>query len=172
MRYIWTAALLFLFNFTSMAQYTSDFEAIESENGEEAIYKGFCTFEDLKNISAFHLDEAADKYQPSDAAMEALRAKIQDYKIVVFLGTWCEDSHNLIPKLYRVLRESNLNFEESLTIHGLDRAKKGRDEVEQKYNITNVPTIIVLQDDEEKGRITETVQKTVEQDLLNIIEKK
>ena len=155
-----------------MAQYTSDFEAIEGAEGNESIYKGFCTFEDLNNIAAFHLDEAADKSQPSALAMEALRAKTHDYTIVVFLGTWCEDSHNLIPKLYRVLRESTMNFEESLTIHALDRAKKGRDDVEQKYNITNVPTIIVLKDEQEIGRITETVQKTVEQDLLNIIEKK
>src|SRR5690606_6287744 len=129
MRYIWTAALLFLFNFTSMAQYTSDFEAIESENGDELIFKGFCTFADLNSITAFHLEEAADKYQPNDAVMESLRSKIQDYNLVVFLGTWCEDSHNLIPKLYRVIRESELDVEKALVIHGLDRAKKGRDDV-------------------------------------------
>ena len=172
MHYLLTTAILILFHFSTMAQYTSDFETIESESGNEPIYKGTCTFEDIRTISAFHLDEAADNYQPDDKAIETLREGAQEYKLVVFLGTWCEDSHNLIPKLYKVIKEMDVNVEESLVIYALDREKKGRDNIEQQFKITNVPTIIVLKEEKEIGRITETVQKSVEQDLVNIIEKK
>jgi hypothetical protein len=60
---------------------------------------------------------------------------------------------------------------EQMQIFALDRDKKGRNEEEKQYKITNVPTVIVLQDGNEKGRITETVKQNVESDLLEIIKR-
>lgn len=58
-----------------------------------------------------------------------------------------------------------------MQIFALDRDKKGRNGEEKQYKITNVPTVIVLQDGNERGRITETVKQNVESDLLEIINK-
>lgn len=152
------------------AQVQSDYEIVKSDNKEEVIYKGACTFEDIAGVKAFDLVRKSEKYKPDAAATEALLGKLGDYQMVIFLGTWCEDSHKLIPELYRVLQNTNYQLDE-LQLYALDRDKKGKNSEELPYHITNVPTIILLKDNKEIGRITETVEKSIESDLLKIVEK-
>jgi thiol-disulfide isomerase/thioredoxin len=149
------------------AQYQSDFEEVKSTNDAEVIYKGSCTFDDIEKVPAFKLTEQSENYNPDESKIESLSEELNKYQIIVFLGTWCEDSHRLIPQLYRILTDTGYPLEQ-LQIFALDRDKKGRNGEEKQYNITNVPTVIVLQDGKEKGRITETVKKNVESDLLEI----
>ena len=93
---------------------------------------------------------------------------MKQYTMVVFLGTWCDDSHYLIPRLERVLQM--INYPQSkLTMYGVDRAKTAKNGEEIKYGVTLVPTIILFKDGKEVGRITETVKKTIEEDLASII---
>ena len=54
-------------------------------------------------------------------------------------------------------------------MYGVDRAKTTRNGDEKKYGITLVPTIILFKDGKEVGRITETVKKSIEEDLATII---
>lgn len=152
------------------AQNHSDYEVVPSEDKTEVIYKGECTFEDIGKVSAFHLAEKAAAYQPEAAALAALKESLGKYQLTIFLGTWCEDSHNLVPQLYKVLEATGYS-EDMATLYAMDREKKGRNHEEQTFAITNVPTIIVQQNGKEIGRITETVKKSIEQDLLDIIRK-
>jgi thiol-disulfide isomerase/thioredoxin len=152
------------------AQYQSDFEEVKSTNEAEVIYKGSCTFEDIEKVSAFKLIEQSENYKPDESKIESLSEELSKYQLIVFLGTWCEDSHRLIPQLYRVLTDTGYPLEQ-MQIFALDRDKKGRNGEEKQYKITNVPTIIILQDGNEKGRITETVKQDIESDLLGIINK-
>ena len=114
--------------------------------------------------------EQSENYKPDESKIESLSEELNKYQLIVFLGTWCEDSHRLIPQLYRVLTDTGYPLEQ-MEIFALDRDKKGKNGVEKQYNITNVPTIILLQDGREKGRITETVKQNVESDLWEIINK-
>jgi hypothetical protein len=150
------------------AQYLSDYETIKSTTEAEVIYKGSCTFEDLLRVPAFNFQKQSEDYRPDPAKIAALSEKLSNYHLVILLGTWCEDSHRLIPQLYRVLTTTNFPLDQ-LSIFALDRDKKGREEVEVRYKVSNVPTIIVLKEDEEIGRITEIVQKSIESDLADII---
>lgn len=152
------------------AQQRSDFETVKSDNKGEVIYKGQCTFEDLAQVKAFDLTRKAEKYKPDATKTAILAGKLGDYQMIVFLGTWCEDSHKLIPELYRILKEVNYPREQ-LQLYALDRQKQGKNGEEKTYNITNVPTIILVKGGVEKGRITEIVEQSVESDLLKIIEK-
>lgn len=152
------------------AQYQSDFEIVNSTNEAEVIYKGSCTFDDVEKVPAFKLMEQSENYKPDESKIESLSEELNKYQLIVFLGTWCEDSHRLIPQLYRVLTDTGYPLEQ-MEIFALDRDKKGKNGVEKQYNITNVPTIILLQDGREKGRITETVKQNVESDLWEIINK-
>lgn len=153
------------------AQNHSDFDIIASEDKNEIIYKGQCTFEDIEKVPAFHLSEQAAAYQPAGPALESLQKDLKNYQLIIFLGTWCEDSHYLIPKLYKVLQASGYPSD-MLTLYAADRSKKTKNHEEATFSITNVPTIIVMQNGRETGRITETVKKSIEQDLLDIIRKK
>lgn len=152
------------------AQYQSDFEEVKSTHDDEVIYKGSCTFEDIEKVSVFKLIEQSENYNPDESKIESLSEELNKYQLIVFLGTWCEDSHRLIPQLYRVLTDTGYPVEQ-MQIFALDRDKKGRNGEEKQYKITNVPTIIILQDGNEKGRITEIVKQDIESDLLGIISK-
>ena len=86
------------------------------------------------------------------------------------MGTWCDDSHYLIPKLEKVLQE--IDFPKSqIILYGVDRKKNVKTGENKKYVITNVPTIIVLKDGVEKGRITESTKISIEVDLTGIVSK-
>lgn len=156
---------------TVQAQNRSDFEVVPSDNNTEVIYKGECTFDDIGKVTAFHLSEKAAAYKPDAAAIAALKEKLGAYRLTLFLGTWCEDSHYLVPQLYKVLEEAGYPVN-TITVYAVDRAKKARHHEEETFSITNVPTLIVWQGDKETGRITESVHKSIEQDLLDIILKK
>ena len=45
--------------------------------------------------------------------------------------------------------------ENKITLVAVDRAKTGPDNLHKTYNITNVPTFIVLKDGKEVGRVVE-----------------
>lgn len=164
---IWLCCFI-LMNCMLHAQRNVEYDIINSGNKDEVIYKGSCSFVDLLNVKAFTLAEQAENYQPDEDKTDLLTAVINQYQLIIFLGTWCEDSHRMIPQLYRVLNATGYH-EEQMEMYALDRDKKGKDGSEKKYNITNVPTVIVLKNGKEIGRITETVKESIEGDLLEIM---
>lgn len=151
------------------AQYQSNYETVKSTTEGEVIYKGSCTFEDIFAVPAFPIKRSED-YVPDPEKIKTLVTDLRNYRLVILLGTWCEDSHRLVPQLYKVLTVADFPLER-LQIFALDREKKGREEEEIRYKVSNVPTIIVFKEDEEVGRITETVNKSIESDLVDIIKK-
>jgi len=64
-----------------------------------------------------------------------------------------------------LVQNSHLTFK----LFGLDRSKRDADGLAEKYQIEFVPTFVVLQDDEEIGRIVETPIVSIEQDLVEIL---
>jgi len=132
------------------------------------VFDGLITFDDLNKEQSFTWLNVVKEYKPSEDVTDFLQKYIKPYTMVVFMGTWCDDSHYLIPRFERVLQM--INYPSSkLTMYGVTRAKTTRGGEEKKYNITLVPTIIVFKDGKEVGRITETVKKTIEEDLAAII---
>ncbi|WP_336664319.1 thioredoxin family protein [Elizabethkingia meningoseptica] len=107
--------------------------------------------------------------QPSVKKLE--KENLSAYEIVIYLGSWCPDSHREFPRFIKILRELKYP-EKQLQIYALDREKKGPHEEEKLYNVTHVPTFIVKKDGKEIGRITEAPESGfLEKDLLNIISK-
>lgn len=132
------------------------------------VYDGLITFDDLNKELSFTWLNVVREYKPSENVIEFLETYIKPYTMVVFMGTWCDDSHYLIPRLERVLQL--INYPSSkLTMYGVTRAKTTKNGEEKKYNIALVPTIILFKDGKEVGRITETVRKSIEEDLAAII---
>jgi thiol-disulfide isomerase/thioredoxin len=80
--------------------------------------------------------------------------KKNNFELLVFGGTWCEDTHNLLPKLYRVAEESGYD-KNKITVIAVDINKKAPSNLHTLYSITNVPTFIVLQNKKEIGRVVE-----------------
>jgi thiol-disulfide isomerase/thioredoxin len=145
----------------------------DPENGQ-VVYKGIFSYHDMEQEPTFHwVIQGMDDYKPDAAATEYLQKTSSYYKLLVFMGTWCEDSQNLIPKLYKILQTINVNWEDIMIV-GMDRAKTTNtaegQQLVNEYKVTLVPTIVVLdRDGAETGRITETVKKSVEWDLVGIV---
>ncbi|PQA93089.1 thioredoxin [Chryseobacterium shigense] len=113
-----------------------------------------------------------DEYVIDQKAIGELRkAKLTSYSIVVFMGTWCEDSHRDFPRLMKILEE--LKYPDNkLTIIAVNRKKESPTGDEGRYNIQKVPTIIVEKYGKEIGRIIEMpTTGYIERDLVQILKK-
>ncbi|HEY9176220.1 MAG TPA: thioredoxin family protein [Flavipsychrobacter sp.] len=165
MRYLFLILVIFA-SMHTQAQSSFD-KAINDRN--ELVFTGQFTFTDLQQEESFKwMPEGIEAYQPTTEDISYLEGELNKYQLVVFMGTWCEDSHNLIPKLYKVLDAVGYPLQK-LTLYGLNREKKGKGTAHEEYKVLYVPTIIVLSESKEIGRITETVKKSVEADLSTII---
>jgi thiol-disulfide isomerase/thioredoxin len=89
------------------------------------------------------------------AAVQAFTARANQFSVVVYAGTWCHDSQNLLPVFYRLLDKSGYPLDKVKLI-GVDRTKKAPDGSHERWNIINVPTFIILDNNgKEVGRVVE-----------------
>jgi thiol-disulfide isomerase/thioredoxin len=141
----------------------------DSASGEELIL-GKCTFEDLKEFATMKWQFE----QPTDPAIaeeliDSLKIKLLNTKAVIFLGTWCSDSQELIPQLFKLLGHTNYPFD-NISMYGLDKHKTHPSGIEKSYSIMYVPTVIFYRDDKELGRIVESPHESLEKDILSILQ--
>lgn len=165
MNKLFIALLVFSFN-TAMAQ--NFIKTIDSVNNEPMLV-GRVQFSDLQDEASFTwFDEYAKQHKPKRKEINYLKEHLAGYKIVVLMGTWCGDSHLLIPQLYTLFKA--VHFPDSqLNIIGVDRNKKALHDEMIAYKLERVPTIIVYKNDKEIGRIIESVHHSLEEDLVAIL---
>ena len=169
MKSAFTLTFLLLIYVNVMAQHKSDFDTSTDPQNGSLVLKGEISFGDLRNKHSFSwYDKGRDEYSPTPNTIEYLKQHLDNYDIIVFMGTWCSDSKELIPKFVKTLEVANYP-RDKVTIYGVDREKSTKTGVEKQYQITLVPTIILLKDGKEIGRITETVTNSIEADLKVII---
>lgn len=161
-------ALLLMINISADAQ-TKAYDTSRDVKNGQMVFNGPITFSDLFTETSFSwLQSGIDEYKPVADAMAVLQSRLKEYTIVVFIGTWCDDSHYLLPKLVKVLQQAGYLLTD-VTMYGADREKTTKNGEQKQYNITLVPTIILFKDGKEAGRITESALKSVEEDLVKII---
>ena len=151
-------------NMNSQAQ---DFIRELDRKTEKPLLRGQITFKDITTESAFSWIH--DEYQANENVVTKLKKLLPKYRLVVFIGTWCEDTQALLPQLYSTLQDASFDFN-ALEMYGLNRAKKGLNSEHDIYNIQRVPTIIIMDRFKEVGRIVESVNTSIEKDLLEILE--
>jgi thiol-disulfide isomerase/thioredoxin len=108
------------------------------------------------------------EYSFKKEAIDSIKELKTADSILVFMGTWCGDSKREIPHFYKIMENSQIN---NYTIFGLDRKKKSPDGKDTLYNIKSVPTFIFYKGKKESGRIIEMPEKTLEEDILDILKK-
>ncbi len=167
MKYLLTIALLAI---TTQLFAQSDFDTSVDKENQSIIYKGQVSFDDLKKEPTFKwLETGTAEYKPDPTATQFLQQHLPNYEMVVLLGTWCEDSQNLIPKLNKILQATSYPMAK-YTMYGVDRAKEAKYAEHKLYKLVSVPTIILYKNHIEIGRVVETVKKSLEEDLVQIIE--
>jgi thiol-disulfide isomerase/thioredoxin len=113
-------------------------------------------------------DTEYNAYTVNDSIVDSIKPLLDNVSLHVFMGTWCEDSQRETPRLYKVLEAIEFN-NNPFEIIAVSRDKDTPKHLEEGKNIEYVPTIIVLKDDKEIGRIVESTIDTLEEDLHAIL---
>ena len=108
-------------------------------------------------------------YLPKAEIISRLNSIDYEIKIEVFLGIWCPDSKQHVSAYIKIMEMAENPFIRTLYI-GIPKEKDARQPYIQGKDIVKVPTFIVYINDEERGRIIEHPKKSVEEDLVDIIE--
>jgi hypothetical protein len=126
-----------------------------SSDGTYKILKGTVTREMLENDTAFRwFHDSLAGYVPNSETVSILRARGSAIRFVVFFGTWCEDSRNLLPKFFALLDASSIGNNQ-VRLVGVDHQKKSTTQLPEVMHLTNTPTFIILKGDAEVGRVVE-----------------
>ena len=150
-----TLTLLTLFASTHIHAQVRSYEISTDPNNGEKVLKGLLSRSDIENDTAFKWFKDNMKFGQADAAaVAAFKQHAQDIQLVVFGGTWCEDTQNLLPVFYRLIDKSGFP-DSSITLIGVDRPKTTLYDLHKAFNVTKAPTFIVLKDGKEVGRVEE-----------------
>jgi len=149
------ASLYFLLTtVTATAQVHSYEISTDPENGSKVL-KGMLSRSDIQNDTAFlWFNNNMKLGQANAAAVDAFKKHAKDFQLVVFAGTWCEDTQNLLPVFYRLIDKSGFP-ESSITLIGVDRPKTTLYNLHNAFYATRTPTFIVMKDGKEIGRVEE-----------------
>lgn len=107
-------------------------------------------------------------YKLTEEMKSEIQKNLKDYTITIFMGTWCEDSQNQVPKFYKILEEVEFPSRKA-TLITMSRDKTTPEQFEKGLNITNVPTFIFYKNGKEVNRIVESPVVSLEQDMLDIV---
>jgi thiol-disulfide isomerase/thioredoxin len=151
-RFIPTVVILLLIGHAAVAQ--NQFEISPDKNGGH-IFKGIISRDVLQSDTSFTwYAENLKSYSPNSLALAALKQYGDSIQLVAFMGTWCGDSQFIIPKFYSLLDAAGFS-KDRVTLIGVDRSKKTLSHLAEALGIINVPTIIVLKNGKELGRVVE-----------------
>jgi thiol-disulfide isomerase/thioredoxin len=126
-----------------------------STDSSGKMLKGIISRDLLENDTAFrwfHDNQAG--FTPDAETVAILKAKGSTLRFVVFGGTWCDDTQNLLPKFFALMDAAGIGNDQ-LTIIAVDRRKKSINDLPETMHLKNTPTFIVLRRDIEVGRVVE-----------------
>lgn len=147
-------------------------EVSKDESGNKVL-KGFITRQELMTDSSFTwFAENQKDYKPDQNALQLLRANRDSINILAFGGTWCGDTKYILPKFFMLADAAGLS-QDHITLLGVDHNKKTIQHMSEVMGITNVPTIIVMKNGKELGRVVEYGHTGLfDKDLAEILAKK
>lgn len=113
-------------------------------------------------------DEGYEVYSVNEETASKLADAIQGHSIKIFMGTWCHDSQREAPRLFKLMDVIGYGAD-NVEVIGLDRNKQTPDGRAKKAGIQRTPTIVVYKGAQEVGRIIETPDVSLEDDLLSLL---
>ncbi|WP_416307922.1 thioredoxin family protein [Neptunicella sp. SCSIO 80796] len=96
-----------------------------------------------------------------------MMSKLDGKSILVLFGLWCHDSQREIPRLLKLIDQSGVTLS-SLRLVAVDGNKQDPSGISEQYHLRFTPTIILLQDGRELGRVVEKPVHSLSEDLTSI----
>ena len=134
----------------------AQYEASQDEKHPEVkVVRGLVNKYLIQNDTAFKwYGPNQGGYNPDTATLNAMARAKGKYQLVIFGGTWCEDTQFILPKFFKLQEKSGFP-DEAITMFGVNRAKNSLGNIAKAFNILLVPTIIVMKDGKEIDRVVE-----------------
>ena len=138
-------------NATAQTPYTSTVD-----DKKVTILNGILTKYALENNDAFKswYPSNQQSYTPPLPVLNAMEAAKDNVQYVIFGGTWCGDTQAILPKFFKAQVQAGV-ADKNISFYGVDRQKKTLGNLQAAFGITNVPTIIVMKNGLEVGRVVE-----------------
>lgn len=114
------------------------------------------------------------EYKIDTNQADLLRPNIQNKRFVIFMGTWCGDSRQEVPRIYKLLDHCGVPGAaiQLINVNVYDSVyKQSPTHEERGLNIHRVPDLLIYENETEIGRIIEKPVKSWEEDLLTILRK-
>lgn len=128
---------------------------VSYDSQNRKVLKGLISRSDVENDTAFTwFKKNYGLGRPDAKAVLAFKQHVNDFQMLVFAGTWCPDTQNLLPEFYR-LTDAAGYAGNNITLIGVDNEKTTLDNLEKTFHITEVPTFIILKNGKEVGRVIE-----------------
>ncbi len=138
--------------------------------GKEKTLKGVINRQIIESDTSFPWFKTNITWGTIDTnTINTFKTKANKFNVIVFGGTWCEDTQNLLPRFYKLVEVSGFP-EKKILLLGVDRKKNTIDSLNVRYKITNVPTFIVIHNRKEVGRVVEYGTKgDINKELAEIV---
>ena len=141
------------------------------KNGEENLC-GLIEIEDLSSSLPYSV-WFASSYNELECSDDQRRwgEELKDIEVDIFLGTWCGDSKNYVPKFIHLwdtlgLERQALNL--IALYHTKEKYKQGPNAEEEGMDIHRVPTFIFKRNGIELARLVERPRTSLERDLAQL----
>lgn len=133
---------------------------------------GIISIEELKNSDHYQwFQNHHANYKVDTAVLDGHEKAITSFSFKIFVGTWCSDSKSFLPKFIKILEYLNIPNTQ-IEIVKIDRDKKRPMDLIGQYQIKFVPTAIFMEQGKEQNRIVEFTNKSIEEDIIQIVQKK
>ncbi|MEX0967939.1 MAG: thioredoxin family protein [Bacteroidia bacterium] len=113
--------------------------------------------------------EEYKSYSPDSLTIEWLLVRNKNISVDIFMGTWCEDTHQQLPRFIKVLDKADVPSQ-GITMYALDKKKQGIGEITAQNRVEYVPTFIIYYKGREAGRIVEHPKTTIEEDMKDMLQ--
>lgn len=141
---------LCILGFSASAQ-----QEISRDDAGNKVIRGFIPLEQLGSDTSFTwFHENQKEFTPDPGVVGALKQFKDSIYILAFGGTWCGDTKHILPQVSKTFDAAGFP-EDHFTLIGVDRDKKTINHLSESFQITNVPTFIVLKNGKEIGRVVE-----------------
>lgn len=152
-----TALYLILFILVPVGMFAqSQYEVSHDENHPDVkVLRGMIDKYLIKNDTAFKWYGSSQGYYNPDSSTLAVFSNAKSkYQYIVFGGTWCEDTQFILPKFFKLQELAGIS-DDAITLFGVNREKKSLGNIAKAFGVTLVPTIIVMKNGNEVGRVVE-----------------
>jgi hypothetical protein len=136
-------------------------------DGDQTIYVGKVDRSLFEKYDLSWFTAEYQRYTPQSTVLDSIRGRTDSLDVIIFLGTWCHDTHRELPRFLKIVETEHLPIR-ILELHALNRMKQSGDVLPLAFGIRYVPTFVFIRNGKEAGRIVEMPKLSFEEDMVGM----